>query len=255
MSSYALSTGSTQGQIPPELRRSIPREVRLTLAGKLAAATVAALLAGALVGGILLYWAAARDAARRQSLQSQGVLTQGSVIRVGRTPGDQPKRVVFFRYSIGGQNYEGRSVLERLDHRSFPAGSPLPVRYLPSDPHMSWMPGYEPQGTPMWLVAVLAAGLAFPAGLISWRLRRESALLAEGRPAVARVTHSKRIRQDKRRTYRIFYTFTILSGAERAGHCDVNKNPPVDGSLLTILYDREEPRRSALYPLPLVRVA
>ena len=89
---------------------------------------------------------------------------------------------------------------------------------------------------------------------MAWGIGWQRRLLAEGRPALARVTGSKRVVAGHGGHHHVQYEFRILSGAKRAGACDVRRNPPSPGATLVILYDSDEPRRQARYPLSLVRL-
>ena len=240
-------------QPPAELLRSPPRLVCLTAAGQALAALTVSLLAGAFVSGIWLYVLATRDAARFQQLTSKGVSTQAEVVQLGRTRGKQARRTVTYWYAAEGQSYRGRTTLGKRDRRKFEIGSRIPVRYLPANPGWSWMHGYEPKGVPPWLVPVVALGLALAAAPIALVLRGQRRLLAEGRPALARVTQCRRVHGGGHTRSRVHYEFRILSGATRTGSYEVEKNPPPVGSTLVVIYDREEPRRNARYPLSLVR--
>jgi len=208
------------------------------------------------VSGVWLYVLAARDAARFDRIMREGVSTQAEVIRVGRTRrDDEVRRVVTYRYTVEARTYGGYTTLGKRDRRRFDIGSSIPVRYLPADPKRSWMQGYEPKGVPLWVFPVVALGLALGTAPIALVLRSQRRLLEEGRPALARVTQCRRTQSSGHSRTRVQYEFRILSGAIRTGSYEVEKNPPAAGSTLTVIYHREEPRRNARYPLPLVRTA
>jgi hypothetical protein len=116
------------------------------------------------------------------------------------------------------------------------------------------MPGYEPKGVPLWIVPVVPVCLLLGVLPIWYSLRRQRALAAYGRAARAEVTHTKRVHTGEHKVHRVHYRYTILSGATRTGSFDVNKRPPADGTVFTVLYDPDEPQRKARYPLRLVRV-
>ena len=99
---------------------------------------------------------------------------------------------------------------------------------------------------PFWFPYLLAAMLAVPAFLLPIPVRRQARLLAEGRPAPGRVTGFKKT--DK--AIRVQYEFRLLNGALAKGKVNRSK-APVEGAPLCVLYDPENPRRNALYPLSL----
>ncbi len=245
---------------PAELLRYPPRTVRLTPAGRLVAAAAAALMAGSLVSGIWLYVAAARAVDRLQRIARHGVETTAEVVRIGRTGGKHPRRIVYFRYRAEGRSHQGRAILSQRDRRDLPPGTSLPAVYLPERPGEAWLRGYAPGGAPVWAAPLVSIGLLGGAAPIWLAIRRQRALLACGRPAQARVTGVRKVRASGRGSaadtvFRVSYDYFILSGAARTGRYDKSKNPPEPGSVLTVIYDPDNPGRSARYPLPLVRVA
>jgi hypothetical protein len=133
-------------------------------------------------------------------------------------------------------------------------GSPIEVRYLPGDPRNEWVPGYEQGGVPFWVAFVVSPVPALSAWPIFYVLRRQRRLLMEGRPAEARAIGSKKIHNGHAYVYRVEYEFRTLSGARKFRKIDSSKEVPV-GRAVTVIYDRDNPDRSAVYPLSLVRVA
>ncbi|MCX6633192.1 MAG: hypothetical protein NTW28_36820 [Candidatus Solibacter sp.] len=102
---------------------------------------------------------------------------------------------------------------------------------------------------PLWVPYLVAGQLAFTVTMMVIPLRRQNRLLTEGRPAPGRVTGIKK--GDK--TLVIQYEFRLLSGAVAKGRSNARRAPAGD-ALLCVLYDPENPRRNALYPLSLVRL-
>jgi hypothetical protein len=73
-------------------------------------------------------------------------------------------------------------------------------------------------------------------------------LLAEGRPVAGRMTGFR-----KSKGLVIRYDFDLPDGTTLKGRAGVCKMPE-EGKPLCVLYDKENPRRNALYPLPFVRL-
>ncbi len=240
-------------QPPAELRRAVPREVRLSAAGKLVAGIAVALLLAALLDGPWLYVAASRDAARFKWLESQSLPTSAEVVSLGNTHGKDRRRTITYQYSFQCQTYTGRAELRREEWRKLQAGARIPVRFVPASPGTSWLPGHEPEGVPMWTAAVFPPCEILAALLLARGLRKQRAMLENGRAARAWVTRCERAHKGEHRVQRVHYEFKVLSGALRTGHYDVQRHPPEVGSALTVLYDPDEPQRSARYPLSLVR--
>lgn len=127
------------------------------------------------------------------------------------------------------------------------------MRYLPDDPGKSWVVGYEPVGPPVVAMVMAPLTCAAMGLLILWMLRRQLYLLAEGRAAHARVVEVKRVRHQEHKGYKVAYEFTALSGGLRRVRLDARRRPE-ENATVTLVYDRENPRRAAVYPFPLVRV-
>lgn len=240
-------------QIPVELQRSTPREVALTAAGRIVAGLAFALAVGALVAFALLYAKAGRDAQRQREMLAQAAQTQATVTAVRLTSGKNPERVITYEFAAGNQSYGGTTRVRRNQLRTLAVGSPVAVGYVPARPQENWLVGHEPAPMPWALVAVVPLGMLLGAAGLAYALRRERRLLAEGRPALARVTESKRIRYGHGSTNRVRYEFTLPSGGTRSGRYDTNRAAPAAGATIVVLYDPDEPRRQGRYPLSLVR--
>jgi hypothetical protein len=100
---------------------------------------------------------------------------------------------------------------------------------------------------------MISAVLLVSAAAIVRAVRRQWVLLSEGRVARARVMAHKKVHRDKHRAYSVSYEFEGLSGARHAAKYEVTKNPPPIGTLVPVVYHRDNPRWSAVYPLQLVR--
>ncbi len=235
--------------IPPELLRSTPRPVALSAAGKLVVA-IAILCCAGIVADLVgtLGQVRLRNAAREE-----GVLTNAEITRVTQTHGKNAHQEIRYRYQALGQWHEGRASLAGRGRPGLSAGQEFQIEFLPSSPEVSWMAGHMP-GMPLWFVPIVPAVLIIVVVLLVRELRRQASLLSSGRAALGRVTESRRVYRHDHRAYRVEYQFSILSGATRTGHHDLNKKPPAVGSPLIVLYDPDEPCHSARYPLSLVRV-
>ena len=75
-------------------------------------------------------------------------------------------------------------------------------------------------------------------------------LLSEGRPSPALVTRHTQVKGGKMMTYE----FPLHGGGVGKGRGGTSRKPPAIGSAITIVYDRENPRRNAPYPLQMVKV-
>jgi hypothetical protein len=239
--------------MPPELERALPRNVELNPSG--VSLAVIAVLLGVVAIGSLGAFSMARGTAQREreSLERSGVGVEAVVVGAGRNSGDDKRRYAIYRYVAGGREHPRRVTLRHSDHRSAVPGDRFDVRYLPDDPGKSWVVGYEPEGPPAVAMVAVPLTCAAMGLLILWTLRRQLYLLAEGRATQARVVEVKRVRRENHKSYRVAYEFTAMSGGVRRIRLDARRKPE-ENAIITLVYDRENPRRAAVYPFPLVRV-
>ncbi len=242
-------------RIPVELEGSVPRAVRLTRGGVALAIAAMLLPIAAVTAAILLSITYQRQARERDVRAREGATAQAEVDDVRITHGDHPRRIVTYRYEVGGVVYPGAASFSERTHRELEAGSLVEIGYVPSDPARSWMTGHEPDAMPVLLVVAIPLILASIAAAMAFGLRSQWTLLTEGRPALARVVAHKHVHRDKHRAYRVSYEFSTLSGATQAGSFEVAKNPPPVGTIVPIVYHRDKPKWSAKYPVSLVRPA
>jgi hypothetical protein len=238
----------------PELPTSRPRPVRLTGLGWFVAVLGMLLLAGAPVAGFFLHARAVRERALRETIDKEAVGVTAVVSALTRTRGDAPRYYAVYEYSAGGQLHQGRAGVGRSYWTRLKVGSTFPVRYLPTDPGRSWLRGQEP-GTTFWKGPVVALSMAL-IGFFPWyAIRRQWMLLAEGRPAQAQVTASKKVRHQHGSHYWVSYEFRLMSGATRSGRYDTQRTPPASGTTIQVVYNPDRPEHSMPYPFALVRPA
>jgi hypothetical protein len=241
--------------LPPELLRSAPRPVGLTPAGVALVFVALAALAGSVAAAVGLSAVAKRDAERARLLPSEARTTAATVTRVRRR-GNEGQVTFDYRYVAEGHERTGRGKVRKRDPLAarIAEGDSLTVRYLASEPGRSWLDGHQPKRFPFWLPAAAAAMLAIGPAVIATILRRQHELLENGRAALAQVTATKKVRHSHGGTSRVEYEWNLLSGARARSRYDTDRKAPAVGSVVPIVYDPDQPRRSALYPLRLVRV-
>ena len=241
--------------LPAPLLRPTPRNVRLNASGVIVVAVAVLLLAGGGVAEVHLYRRAKISESRMVRFESERVVTGAQVTRVQRRNGENGRRITMtYQYAVNGREYTGSTTVRTSEHDPFSVGSPVAVWYLPSEPDASWMDGDAPRVQPTWPALVLFAACGFTAVWLMLVVRRQSNLLTYGRPAWATIREVEKKKSDKGAYWRVHYEWTLLSGATRKGRYSQGKNPPVVGTTIPILYDRDEPSRNSRYPLSLVRV-
>jgi hypothetical protein len=247
-----IATGDSRPWEPPDgLGYSRLREVRLTGGGVAMLVFAALLAAGGVAGGIALNFESNRQSETSRLLQQQGVHADATVTRLWRSGGKDAQGWASYRFTYEGATYEKQLKPPRRIWANLKEGATLPIRFLPSNPVVSHPELWSDQPAPLWLSYLLGALLILPAGLLVVAVRRQSRLLSEGQAAQGVVTRHKRADHGKTANY---YEFRVLSGAVAKGRT-VSRHAIEIGAPVCIIYDPDNPRRSATYPLPFVRLA
>lgn len=236
---------------PDKLDRSRPRPVSLTGGGKALLSLAVALFVGGLLAGIALGVTAGRQAEEQRLLREHGADTDGLVTRLWRGQGEARQPWVAYRFTVHGRTYARRAKASLRVFRNLRVGSHLAVRYFRGNPDLNYPRGSEKKPMPMWIPYVVAAALAAFGWLATLPILSQRRLLARGRPARGLVTHHTQTEHGKT----IHYEFALLSGALAKGKSGPSKNPPALGGTICVLYDPENPRKNAPYPLSLARPA
>ena len=242
--------------LPPALLKATPRQVRVNASGGALLVTAALLVVVGMWGGIEL-GRRAEIAGRHLGLfASERIVTAGDVIQLRtRGGGDDHRITAHYRYTARGRELTGETTLRRDERDRYAVGSPVAVWYLASEPEASWLDGYAPRPEASWpATAVPLACGVFALALIQ-AVRRQSNLLAYGRPAMATVTKVEKKRTDKGTFWMVHYKWTTLSGATRTGKYHHGKKQiPAIGAMIPIVYDRDNTFRSSKYPMSFVTV-
>lgn len=229
---------------------SVPRDVRLTANGKALIVFAVVFAAAAAATAIVLPIVRIGQQTERARLTAEATPATATIARVTLTKGDDPRRDVTYHYSVNGAGYEHNVRFPRRG-RTLEEGGELAILYARSEPARSWLPGHEPDVLPLALVPLIPAALLAIGGLLTWPIRRERALLSEGRLAQARVLASTKVTNQHASGYQLSYEFTTLSGAAMKGKL-LQRSDVAVGDTIPIVYHRDNPRRNARYPLSLV---
>jgi hypothetical protein len=236
---------------PTELRRSRPREVLLTGAGRTLLTTSILLLLAAPLTGALLHAKAAWEREQRQMLLSDGILIPAVITRHWKSGGKESHYWVEYLYQVGEKRCRGRMEVGRSSWNLLVTGATLQVRYLPSDPQVHLVLGHENGMIPPWLPYLAATVMGAGAWLMTRPVASQRRLLSEGRPMPAIVTGLK----DAKHAKIAQYSFATLSGGIVSGETSPQRKSPSLGECLCVLYEPDRPGHNSTYPLPLVRVA
>lgn len=237
-----------------ELSHSRPRDVALTGGGRALVVFAVVLFMAAIGAGVGMYKAAVRHAGEQRAIVEEGVTTTGVVTRL-RSDGDDRRRVGY-EFGVNGRVVRGDREVSAERRQTLKVGSSVDVRYLPSDPTVNDLGGRPRSGIPIALPFVLAPAVAAFGVLCLVRIHRQRRLLSEGRVAPATVTgHAKHHGSHGNTHLAIEYEFSLLSGATASGKSGASSKPPALGSVVTVVYDPDQPWRNAVYPFSLVKPA
>jgi len=236
---------------PVELTVSTPREVKLRGGGIAIAILAALLFAGAIASAVLLSKVASRQADGTRTLRESGTVVQGTVTRHWRTGDKDDERRVAYEFEYEGRTYRASSkapkaIWERLD-----VGSPIDIRVVPGRPELNHPAEWQRDDMPVWVPPGIAALLVAVGMLVISLLRRQINLLSEGRPAPAVVVGHRRVQHGQQV---IKYEFALLEGGMGKGSGHPSRKPLAVGSVITVVYDRDNPKRNSPYPMEMVRV-
>lgn len=238
----------------PRLTSSRPRATSLTRAGRLLSALAIVLIVAGVAGGPLLHGESRRQARAREMFRQDSVVTTAVVLRLRRS-GDDNRRVTY-RFTVDGRAYEGTAGVSSARFRSLRVGGPVRVRYLPAHPATHRLDGTGDGSLPVAIAFVIPALLLAAGGALIWMVNRQRWLLAEGRvtPGIIIGRKTKTSGHDTK-SYAMTYQFPLLDGRKATGTSTYHRNPPAVGAVVQVLYDPEQPGRSAVYPFAWVRQA
>ena len=244
-----------EGWTPPEgLNRSRPRAAVLTASGIMLYVLAALMLVGGLTGAVLF----ARESRRQQAVARRMVAeareTDGSVIRLWRSGEHSDEYRVAYRFAVDDRDRTGHATIRSGHWRSLSVGSSIAVRYLPSNPSHNYPSADPPSPRPAWLPFAIGAAGVMAGLLLPLQVRRQRRLLEDGRPAPAVVTRMRRWHTQHGTQNMVYYQFALPDGGICKGRSNVHGRPMPADSVICILYDPDNPRRSALYPLCSVKL-
>ena len=246
-----------EGWRPPEgLNRSWPRPVALTGRGILVCVLMAVFLVGDLIGAAFLYGTARREHAVALRMRAEGRETQGEVTRLWREGDESNTHRVGYQFTVDGRDRTDRATIGGSYWGRLHTGDRIAIRYLPSDPADNFPSSSPPAPMPNWPPLVLVVTAIPCAGFVFLKLRKERRLLEGGRPAPALVTRLRKWHAHQGGTqYTVHYEFALPDGGVCKGKAGGQSKPMPEGSVVCILYDPDDPRRSAPYPMCLVKLA
>jgi hypothetical protein len=236
---------------PAELTTSTPREVKLTGSGIAVSILAVVFFAGAVASALFLSRESARQAAESLALRDSGIVVPGTVTRHFRSGGKDAERRITYEFPYDGRQFRStvktpKSVWAKLD-----VGSPINIRVVPGRPERNHPADWNRSDIPAWVPPLVAALLVGVGMLFIFLVRRQIRLLTEGRATPGVVTGHRRTQHGQQM---LKYEFPLVEGGVGKGSGGRSRKPLAVGSTVTVVYDRDNPRRNALYPMDMVRV-
>jgi hypothetical protein len=245
-----------EGWTPPEgLNRSWPRPVGLTGRGIVMYVLSAVFLAGGVIAGVAMASEGRRQQTEARRMSAEGQETGGVVTRLWRSGDKSDDHRVAYRFTLDGRDRTGQATIGSGYWKSLRTGQPIAIRYLPSAPAHNYPSASPPSPMPAWLPFLLGGIFAVCGLLMPFQVRRQRHLLEDGRPAPAVVTRMRRRRSQHGSQNLVYYQFALPDGSVCQGRSNVEGKSFPEGSVICILYDPDNPRRSAPYPLCTVKLA
>ncbi len=236
---------------PAELNTSTPREVKLSGGGIAVAVLAVALFAGAIASVFFLSRVATRQAEESRELRASGIVVKGTVTRHYRSGGKDAERRIAYEFQYDGGIYRSTVKTPKNIWSKLEVGSPIDIRVTPGRPERNHPEDWSRNDMPAWLPPGLAALLVAVGMFLIWYLRRQIRLLSEGRAAPGMVVGHKKIQHGQQM---LQYEFPLIEGGVGKGSGGQSRRPPPVGSSVIVVYDRDNPKRNALYPMDIVRI-
>jgi hypothetical protein len=186
---------------------------------------------------------------------AEGRETDGVVTRLWLGGGKSNEHRVAYRFAVDGRDHSGHATIRSGYWKSLHTGSPMAVRYLPSEPAHNYPSANPPSPTPAWLPFLVGGMFSLAGVLMPLQVRRQRHLLEDGRPAPAVVTRLRKWRTQHGTQNVVYYQFALPDGSVCKGRSNVHGRSMAVDSVICILYDPDNPRRSAPYPLCSVKLA
>jgi hypothetical protein len=233
----------------PELARPVPRTVRVTGTGWANVALLMVIFGVAAASLVYVSNSALHVYTTRNTLRTAASETMGQITREWTSGKRSSTQHIGYAFEVNGTTYSGEAIVPGTIWESLKSEGTVNIKYSPSDPRINYPADWEDsiEGTlsPLIFVAMLSIfGL-----VLSKLLRTQYRLVAEGLPALARVTE----RVMGRRGFVLKYEFQTEGGGIAKGSCSEEERREV-GSTISVIYLPNSPRTSKLYPIPTFKV-
>jgi hypothetical protein len=237
---------------PPELTGPTPRKLKCTKTGKINLYVVGF----AVVFGFLIVLAFLGNALGDHQLKTEAKEAQGSVTRkwteAGR--GRTTYYHVAYSFAVAGQTFRGEGVVPNAKWQTLSTGSPLGVRYVPSNPSNNRADiAFESQSMPDWVPLAVFVVWVLSIWLSLYDVRKDRALLQYGQAAAGLIVTDNSGKRIPKYGWVTGFEFQLPDGSRRKGSTQRDRTW-MKGQTVCILYDPKRPRRSGIYPLRMCEI-
>jgi hypothetical protein len=234
---------------PRELQRSLPRPVRLKPAGVFYAVFgVFFLLAAIGIGWVTDVQGKAWD-----RVEQQGETTGAAITRLWIAGGKSSTPMVSYRFMAGSTEIAGKSSVSQKIWNRLHAGDSLAIRYVALAPNLNHPTQGASAPAPAWLVFSVILWPTFVFWTIVYRQRRLLSLGAPVRGTATEIKPERLGRGGRGKKFRVLCSFTP-AGQQAMTATFYRRTAPAVGTEVCLLYDPDNPRRNAVYPLETVKV-
>ncbi len=237
---------------PAELRSLENREVRLSGRGIALAALAGILILGGVGVGIGLERTGMQQTADQLQLTEQGRDVEATVASLWKTTGKEHQPMVTYQFHAEGRTYRRSVAVPSGIWKKLTAGTVLVVRYLPADPTHSHPRDWQASQLPLWVALLVGFFVSATGVLFVYIIRRQLALLREGRAAPGVVTRHSYAGKGQRKYH---YEFAIPGGALEKGKSGPTRKLPAIGAKVCVIYDPDNPPRNSPYPFEIAKIA
>jgi hypothetical protein len=211
---------------------------------------IGALIVGAVCVPLAIHYGQDTWALGARGVEVQGTIASRYVSEISNNGrGHSTSRgVVRYRFEVPGAQGDGgvfdaSDTVSASDYERLGEGTPVTVRYLPDDPHVSRIVGVSRD--PAWIFvffSLLAFASAVAAAVLGVRdSRRKARLERDGIPLEGKLVSATLGGEDEKELARVDYSFTSPTGRSLVGFAYVQGSarrgtPPPVGTPVAVLY-------------------
>jgi hypothetical protein len=233
-----------------ELARPVPRNVRMTGTGW--ANVVLLMVIFGAAAAFLVYESntAFHIYSNRDTLRTGASDTTAQITREWTSGKRSSTQHIGYAFQVGGTTYSGEAIVPKTIWENLKNAGVVNIKYSPSDPRINYPADWEDSLARAFSPLIFVAMLLLFGAVLLRLLRTQYRLVAEGLPALARVT--ERIKGG-RGGYFLKYEFRTETGEIVKDSCAEEETQEV-GSTISVIYLPSNPRTSKLYPIETFKV-